>query len=241
LYSTEKVWAFEGTLAAKIIATNAASENNIDTYTFLIGISPVWKFTDVPLGRRCDEQGPSSVNGLRWDTATTEGDDYLPCVGGGQHEISRGCEYRIAETSPACNFWPSPTSHPCPQVRACLTLQIENAFKERIMKSIFGSLTLACLLAASAASFGQDQMKQDPPKSDNSMQQDQMKNDQMKHDDMKKDKKSKKAAKKDQMKKDDMKKDDMKKDDMKKDDMKKDDMKHDDMKNDTKKDEMKNN
>jgi pentapeptide MXKDX repeat protein len=93
-----------------------------------------------------------------------------------------------------------------------------NTHQEKIMKKIFGSFALACILTASMAAFAQDTMKQDSSQ-DSMKKDDSMKNDSMKKDDSKK---SKKMKKKDAMKKDDS----MKKDDMKKDDS----MKHDDMK-----------
>src|ERR1700733_125429 len=124
--------------------------------------------------------------------------------------------------SPICNFPPPRTSHLCPQANPARRNR-STLSKEITMKKMFSSFALACVMAASMATFaqsGQDQVKPDDTK-----QQDQMKNDQMKNDSMKKDdttKKKSKKVKKDQMKKDDtMKHDDMKKDDtMKNDQMK---------------------
>jgi pentapeptide MXKDX repeat protein len=112
-------------------------------------------------------------------------------------------------------------------------------FEEKLMKQLFSSLTLACVLAASTSVFAQDAMKQDNMKNDsatqNSTQQDSSKQDSMKNDSMsdgKKKPKTKKAAKQDAMKKDNMKNDNMKDGSKKDDNMKNDNMKNDQMKND---------
>jgi pentapeptide MXKDX repeat protein len=122
----------------------------------------------------------------------------------------------------ACNFRTAGTSHISLQVKPAGLSTQKPYLKEKMMKKIFGSFALACILTASMAAFAQssgDSMKQDSTSQDSMKKDDSMKNDSIKKDDTKK---TKKTKKKDAMKKDDsMKKDDMKKDDsMKNDPMK---------------------
>jgi pentapeptide MXKDX repeat protein len=121
---------------------------------------------------------------------------------------------------PQCNFLGYRTSHLRP-AGANLPDYLTHS-TEKIMKKIFGSLALACILTASMSAFAQDSMKQDSSQQDTMKKDNSMKNDSMKKDDSKKTSKKAKAAKKDNMKNDNMKKDDnMKHDDtMKNDQMK---------------------
>src|ERR1700685_837448 len=87
--------------------------------------------------------------------------------------------------SPICNFPPPRTSHLCPQANPARRNR-STLSKEITMKKMFSSFALACVLAASMATFAQS--GQDQGKPGDTQQQDQRKNDDtMKHEDMNKD------------------------------------------------------
>src|ERR1700692_65864 len=89
------------------------------------------------------------------------------------------------------------TAHPISACRCNPAGQPKSDFfQENLMKKIFGSFALACILAASLSLFAQDAMKQDSMKQDSSQQDSMKKDDSMKNDSMKKDD----SMKNDQMK-----------------------------------------
>jgi pentapeptide MXKDX repeat protein len=114
----------------------------------------------------------------------------------------------------------SPPAHPIFRPAGTNLPDYRTHSTENIMKRVFGSLALACILTASMSAFAQDSMKQDTSQQD-TMKKDNS-NDSMKNDSMKKDD-SKKTNKKAKTKKDNMKNNNMKDDNMKHDDNMKND------------------